>query len=122
MGDSVDRRKDPRGYGNCFTSEADTSVRGRGPLFFPNPRALDQQCFNLDNTIACFILPRLVYFRENILSTPSLMSVEEWRDILDKMIRAFWIEVNIDDPDENQDDQVQEGLDLFRIHFRSLWS
>ena len=49
-----------------------------------------EELYDLDVTIARFILPRLMVFKEHTERTPRLnMSQEEWIEILDKMIYAF---------------------------------
>ena len=60
-----------------------------------NPKAIAktipvEELYDLDVTIARFILPRLMLFKEHCERTPSLnMTREEWDGILDKMIYAF---------------------------------
>lgn len=78
--------------------------------------------WNLDYYIAKFILPRLKLFKKVGMGFPcDLKSINEWYDILDKMIAAFMIlstdEIN------TQDEQkiVNEGLDLFRKYYQDLW-
>lgn len=78
--------------------------------------------WNLDYYIAKFILPRLKLFKKVVMGFPcDLKSINEWYDILDKMIAAFMIlstdEIN------TQDEQkiVNEGLDLFRKYYQDLW-
>ena len=49
-----------------------------------------EELYDLDVTIARFILPRLMLFKEHCERTPNLnMPKEEWDKILDKMIYAF---------------------------------
>ena len=60
-----------------------------------NPKAIAktipvEELYDLDVTIARFILPRLMLFKEHCERTPRLnMPQEEWNEILDKMIYAF---------------------------------
>ena len=60
-----------------------------------NPKAIAQtinveELYDLDITIARFILPRLMVFKQHCERTPRLnMPQEEWNEILDKMIYAF---------------------------------
>lgn len=64
----------------------------------------DKDCYNLDMTIAKFVLPRLRYFREHSEDYPGKLEpyvgwsedhptgtepYDEWMEILDKMILAF---------------------------------
>ena len=58
--------------------------------------------WNLDYYIAKFILPRLKLFKKVVMGFPcDLKSINEWYDILDKMIAAFMIlstdEINTQD-------------------------
>ena len=49
-----------------------------------------EELYDLDVTIARFILPRLMVFKKHCERTPRLnMPPEEWNSILDKMIYAF---------------------------------
>lgn len=92
-----------------------------------------EECWSLDKTLAKYIYPRLVKFKEiNEMSYPSeLKSHEEWHSILDKIIFSFdiiandkevsmkntnWFELTLE-----QDLKVQKGLDLFAKYFRNLW-
>ena len=84
----------------------------------------NEELYNLDITIAKFVLPRLQEFKNNLFGTPYPLTKEEYNDILDKMIWSFDIISRGDhiimDDDEN-DKRVQEGLDLFAKYFRNLW-
>lgn len=77
----------------------------------------------LDAAISKFITPRLIAFRDIKAGYPSCFSsMEEWTSILDKMIRAFQLcseDRVVFSEQENAD--IEEGLDLFRRYFHSLW-
>lgn len=79
----------------------------------------DSETWALDCTIAKFIEPRLRRFKEIKAGYPANISEEKWDDILDKMIYAFEC-INKDTTYDNED-QVNEGLDLFRKYFFNLW-
>ena len=84
------------------------------------------ELWGLDYTLAKYILPRLIKFKENAESYPSDITWEEYLVILDKMIWSFdYIvkkEYNTNFEDYIQEDKrCQEGLDLFAKYFRSLW-
>ena len=84
----------------------------------------DKETWNLDYTIAKFILPRLKRFRDvTICYPPELKSFDEWQKILDKMIWSFESMINdYDDAlDPEQSKKQQEGLDLFSKYFADLW-
>ena len=49
-----------------------------------------KECWNLDITIAEFVLPRLKIYKKQTNGYPSLFNnIEEWKVTLDKMILAF---------------------------------
>jgi hypothetical protein len=87
----------------------------------------DTETWNLDYTIASFILPRLKRFKQVANCYPGNMTLEEWEDILDKMIDAFEFKVKEDDEswtleeEKAVSDRVQEGLDLFAKYYFCLW-
>ena len=81
-----------------------------------------QDTWNLDYYISKFILPRLKLFKKVERGYPcDLKSIDEWHDILDKMIASF--EILATDEWNTQDEQkiVDEGLDLFRKYYQDLW-
>ena len=79
----------------------------------------DAETWALNNTIAKFIEPRLKLFREIHASYPANITEEQWNEILDKMIKAF--EYINNDNIHNHQEEVDEGLDLFREYFFGLW-
>lgn len=106
-----------------------------------------EELYDLDVTIARFILPRLIVFKQHCERTPRLnMPREEWIGILDKMIYAFEriaCQTEEDTPEykayikaiwNNEEDladlkrdakaslkPISEGLSLFHKYYRSLW-
>ena len=82
----------------------------------------DSEIWNLDSTIALFILPRLKLFRNSLHGYPNNLTFEQWEEVLDKMIIAFSL---IDDVAWHFNDfdypRVEEGLDLFRKYYFNLW-
>lgn len=76
------------------------------------------ETWNLDSTISQFIEPRLEVFKKETQGCPAELTDEEWDNILNKMLFAFHC-INTEDHDHNA--EVQEGLDLFRKYFFSLW-
>lgn len=86
----------------------------------------DDETWSLDLTIAKFILPRLKRFRQIDSGVPSDLTEEQWHEILDKIIITFdMIVANDSTPtlfcDKEKMKIVDEGLDLFREWFFSLW-
>ena len=84
----------------------------------------DRELWNLDFTIAKFVLPRLRHFKELNCSYPHGNTSEEWDEILDNMILAFEICAADDEWDwsAKTTEQVELGLALFSENFRGLWS
>jgi hypothetical protein len=84
-----------------------------------------RDCWNLDNSVANYVLPRLKYFRSHkgaFQGYPTGLSVKKWEKIQDKMIFAFEQLVSQDYVyNKKIDKKVQEGLLLFSTYFRSLW-
>ena len=106
-----------------------------------------EELYDLDITIARFILPRLMVFKKHCERTPNLtMTREEWVQILDKMIYAFdriACQTEEDTPEykayikaiwNNEQDladlkrdakaslkPISEGLSLYHKYYRSLW-
>lgn len=51
-----------------------------------------EELWNLDATIAKFVLPRLVEYKKICNSRPPRLSMNEWYEILDKIIYAMsWV-------------------------------
>ena len=111
-------------------------------------KAIDiEELYDLDITIARFILPRLMAYKKHCERTPRLtMSREEWDAILDKMIYAFEriaCHTEEDTPEykayikaiwNNEEDladlkraakaslkPISEGLSLYHKYYRNLW-
>lgn len=89
----------------------------------------DSELWNLNYTIAAFILPRLKAFKNDPVTLEAYPSdcknMKQWLDTLDKMIWAF--EYALDeafwgDTDSKGLKKYQEGLSLFAKHFYSLWN
>lgn len=84
----------------------------------------DDELWNLDVTIAKFVLPRLKRFRKNINGYPGDFKDEnEWYDVLDKMIQAFDLiaESGYYLPNDKNYRIIEDGLDLFRKYYSCLW-
>ena len=104
---------------------------------YVNPR----DTWNLDHTIASFILPRLKLFKKLGNGYPGhgeMDTPEKWNKALDKMINAFELIATADtyyglwDIEKNtyaevkplleqKQTEVEEGLQLFAKWFQSLW-
>lgn len=83
-----------------------------------------EECWNLDETLAKLILPRLVRFRDSTNCYPNgFKDLEDWKNTIDKMIESFAIIVEKNSWMLKGDEQkkVQEGLALFGRWYLSLW-
>ena len=78
---------------------------------------------DLDYTIAEFVVPRLKLFKKEVDCHPQeFNSLEEWKNVLDKMIKAFDnMEIFYSPSDKDLKNAVEEGLNLFRKHYHDLW-
>lgn len=91
----------------------------------------DNELWNLDNTIAKFILPRLIRFKKEMRSglpqnqedTSRSLTQAEWDDILDNMIFAFNYAQNIYTKSCNKEDykRYELGMRQFATYFLDLW-
>lgn len=81
------------------------------------------ELWDLDYTIARFILPRLKAFKKVSSGYPeSVGSFDKWLRILDKMIAAFGLlaeDVAILEKDKQV--VIKEGLQLFADYYQALW-
>lgn len=82
-----------------------------------------EETWNLDYTLATFILPRLAYFRKELHSFPSGMTKEMWENILDTMIQGFYLKVSKDDFKWSQEDMDiwQRAKNLLAKYYDDLW-
>lgn len=83
----------------------------------------DSDTWSLDSTIAEFVLPRLIRFKELNNGHPGNLTWDEWNNILDDMIWSM--QAIVDDKqynyDKETDERIQKGLDLFGEYFLGLW-
>ena len=57
----------------------------------------DTELWNFDSTIVSFILPRLIEFRHSTYGFPAnFQSIDEWYDILDRIIKGLDLYNNVD--------------------------
>lgn len=100
-----------------------------------------EECWNLDSTMATFILPRLIHFRDVYSGTPGTFfkydkkfnivnekqGNKKWNKTIDLMIEAFYRIIFIDDLSLNEEDRkinsqyINLGLKLFAKYFQALW-
>ena len=88
-----------------------------------------KELWNLDYTVAKFVLPRLIKFKENSLGFPGYDeadTMDKWQNILQKMITAFeYIVTNdnwwVDDPRYDYSNGIHIEIDKDKktlFHFR----
>lgn len=83
------------------------------------------ETWNLDYTLACIIYSYLCYFRdhESMISTPGKFdTVEEWQEVLDKMIYGFKLYITKEKDDKTTAEELFKSFDLFEDYFPDLWS
>lgn len=86
----------------------------------------NSEVWSLDYTLSKFILPRLIKFKEiNTMSYPCRLSgMEEWHQIIDKMIWSFDAHLK-DNRNTNSLDKenkrFEEGMNLFSEYYCDLW-
>ena len=83
-----------------------------------------EEVWNTDNTLAQLIVPRLQAFKDlDKHGGPSdFMDIRKWNNAIQKMIDAFELMKYAGATHtENEEQIIEQGLDLFRKYFRSLW-
>lgn len=82
------------------------------------------EVWNLDNTIAKFVYPRIKYFRTILHGYPNDLTEKKWDKILSKMEYSFGTILKEDDDWQfNKDElkKVRKGFELFGKFFMNLW-
>jgi hypothetical protein len=90
----------------------------------------DTELWNLNSTIAEFILPRLYRYRNHHMGYPGcLKSDEEWISILDDMIFAFLWSLECEDwpqklnktQEKKHWQRFNKGMRVFGKYFMTMW-
>ncbi len=85
----------------------------------------DEEWWNLDISLAKWIIPRLRHLRDNTHGyPPDVGNAESWDEILRQIILAFELIVIMQGEDTTEppeSDNIDEGLDLFRKYYFFLW-
>ena len=88
----------------------------------------DRETWNLDYSLALIIAPRLKRFKELTHCHPMDITMNQWYNVLDKMIFTFekladdeyqW--PGIGDNSEETIKAVEEGRELFHKYYHDLW-
>lgn len=79
--------------------------------------------WNADVSIAWEIYPILVRYRkaEKMARPPFDMSEDEWNEILDTMIGAFYLKASDAIYSEEDGEFVEKGRSLFHTYYHQLW-
>lgn len=116
---------------NCAKPCWQTSAGYHSQEFFEKWGFHYEDIWNLDFEIAYFTLVRLVHYREAAGGIPGVIywrydkndakAKRAWENIVDKMIRAFYLYCTEFMPDEEQQKIIDKGFKLFAEWHRSLW-
>lgn len=88
---------------------------------------VNAETFNLDATLSMVIYSYLCYFRDNCLvGHPGSMTFEKWKEIIDKMIEAFRLQIDLDEninniDSKNKQKKINYGMRLFIKYYNHLW-
>lgn len=88
---------------------------------------INAETFNLDATLSMVIYSYLCYFRDNCLvGYPGSMTFEKWKEIIDKMIEAFRLQIDLDEninniDSKNKQKKINYGMRLFIKYYNHLW-
>lgn len=88
---------------------------------------VNAETFNLDATLSMVIYSYLCYFRDNCLvGYPGSMTFEKWKEIIDKMIEAFRLQIDLDEninniDSKNKQKKINYGMRLFIKYYNHLW-
>lgn len=88
---------------------------------------VNAETFNLDATLSMVIYSYLCYFRDNCLvGHPGSMTFEKWKEIIDKMIEAFRLQIDLDENvnninSKNKQKKINYGMRLFIKYYNHLW-
>ena len=82
-----------------------------------------EEVWNTDNTLAQLIAPRLLAFKalDRHGGPSEFKDMREWNNTIQKMIDAFELMKYVRSNTEEEEQPIEQGLDLFRKYFRSLW-
>lgn len=96
--------------------------RKKSKKFFKKYGFHFEECWCLDHSIACYLLPRLVHLKKVMNTYPDGLTPEEWDEVLGKMIHGFKL-IAEDKLFYNSENlaAAHEAIDLFAKHYFSLW-
>jgi hypothetical protein len=116
---------------NCFAKphtwhNGETLAHKSRTLFHPTEKELDDQIFNLDATIAGFLLPRMIYFRDKNYGCPPIFeTLEEFTKAINMVIKWLYLFANFDSNDIDSDPiatkEYEDGKKMFIAILEHLW-
>lgn len=83
-----------------------------------------EEVWNTYHTLAQLIVPRLQAFKalDKHGGPPDFSEMREWNNAIQKMIDAFELMKYVSGVNTKEEERtIEEGFDLFRKYFRSLW-
>jgi hypothetical protein len=83
-----------------------------------------EEVWNTDNTLAQLIVPRLQAFKalDKGGCPDDFKDIREWNNTIQKMIDAFELmKYAASKQSDDEEKTIEQGLDLFRKYYRSLW-
>lgn len=109
--------------------------------FFKKNGFYYEECWDLDQQIAAFILPRLIYLRQIHVGTPSSFfkyttdniiinekeGQEKWNECLETIIEAFYRILFVDELSLKEEEReknnkiIKDGLRKFSDNYSALW-
>lgn len=87
----------------------------------------DSETWNLDMTIAKFILPRLIVFRQLNNGMPQEHTEESYNAVLDEIIEGLTYKANEDEYDLSPEEElvhfnkITKAFELLSKHIHGLW-
>ena len=119
--------KKPKNYsGFAWNKHLKKKKRKKYQKFYKKHGFDPTETWNLDITIADFVIPRLKYFRQNLNGHPGDITFKQWKKYLDQMIEGFenatYEDIDMNDGEPVKDtDKMKKGLDLFSSYYNHLW-
>lgn len=83
----------------------------------------DIETWNLDTTFVQFMLPRLKRFRKVNVCYPSDMTMKQWNNILDKILKGFELHSVEHEKTLTKKEykQIQTAFELFGKYIHQMW-
>lgn len=78
---------------------------------------------DIDYAFSLWVVPRLEWLKQNTISHPTELTMDEWKNILQDMIDGFyWYSINkYSGINDIKRERVELALSLFKKWFYNLW-